>query len=199
MLWDQGWEGQAVLCPPSLPIHGDTKVDLEVTAKAGSQQGRWGGTVVVVTESKFCKNKMKRDHIAHLIVCLVVFFFKEGWKIPNSAFGKMGKEKRTLRNTQNVVRSSCRELVKGVCSSTGFYLALSQLPLSNQVFLPPLYFWMGRETKRLKTYVTAQGRKGQASSSLLLPWPWLTARLQKTEGRQGLADWPDEERWGSLL
>lgn len=78
-----------VLCPPPLPIRGGTKVDLEVAALAGSQQGGWGGTMVVVTESKFCKIKERRDHTAYLIG----FFLRRAEKFRIRRFERCGKRK----------------------------------------------------------------------------------------------------------
>lgn len=77
--------------------------------------------MALVTEGKFCKTEEveRRDNIAHLI------FLRGGLKVPNSACRKVWEQERILRNTQNVMRSSCKELVKCFCSLLGpisFYL-----------------------------------------------------------------------------
>lgn len=145
-------------------------------------------------EPEFCKIKAaeRRDHIASLIVCGL---FKEGWKIPNSALRKMEKEERILRNTQNVMRSSCRELVKCACNSIGFYLPNSSSYLC-QIRISPSTLPLGGE--RDQEAENTCYSTGQKRTKILLSPPSLAMTYSKIAQNWGQAGISWLARWGKM-
>lgn len=123
--------------------------------------------MALVTEGKLCKMKEveRRDNIAH-------FFFEGGLKIPNAALRKVGEGERILKNTQNVLRSSYRDLLEYFCpllDPIGFYLTNCSSYLYQIRFSTLPFSSRGERDQEAKNICYSTGRKGQVSYSLLLP------------------------------
>lgn len=140
------------------------------------QQGGGGGTMVLVTEAKFCKIKEaeRRNHTAQMIVRV---FLKGDWKIPTSALRKMGKEERILRNTQNVMRVPAENWWSVPAVPQAFTRQTLPVTSIKSDFPPsPLFLGGERDQEAENTCYST----GQKRTSFLLSLPSLDMTYSKT-------------------